>query len=123
MSHDRGWRAACIVTLWIPGFHFEVRNIARGVTAMVVGSGDLLGRIFRLQKAHFIVGQISGSQRSARNRNVRLPLNQTGRTRTKCSPRLVPIRALELPRRHAGVEPLNPITPDCVRTQSSHPKM
>jgi hypothetical protein len=42
MSHDRGWRAACIVTIWIPWFHFEIHSIARGVTAMVVGSGALL---------------------------------------------------------------------------------
>ena len=42
MSHDRGWRAACLVTIWIPGFHFEIREEARGVTAMVVGSGALL---------------------------------------------------------------------------------
>ena len=44
MSHDRGWRAACSLTIWIPWFHFEIREIARGVTAMVVGSGALLGR-------------------------------------------------------------------------------
>jgi hypothetical protein len=44
MSHDRGWRAACIVTIWILGFHFEMHEVARGVTAMVVGSGALLGR-------------------------------------------------------------------------------
>ena len=44
MSHDRGWRAVCIVTFWSPNFHFEMREVARGVTAMVVGSGALLGR-------------------------------------------------------------------------------
>ena len=44
MSHDRGGRAACGLTTWITRFHFEVREIARGVTAMVVGSGALLGR-------------------------------------------------------------------------------
>ena len=43
MSHDRGWRAACDVTIRILQFHFEIREIARGVTAMVVGSGALLG--------------------------------------------------------------------------------
>ena len=43
MSHDRGWLAGCVVTRWIPNFHFEIREIARGVTAMVVGSGALLG--------------------------------------------------------------------------------
>ncbi len=43
MSHDRGWRAACLGTTWIPEFHFEIREVARGVTAMVVGSGALLG--------------------------------------------------------------------------------
>jgi hypothetical protein len=42
MSHDRGWRAACEVTIWILWFHFEIREIARGVTALVVGSGALL---------------------------------------------------------------------------------
>jgi len=42
MSHDRGWRAACRNTINIPWFHFALRSIARGVTAMVVGSGDLL---------------------------------------------------------------------------------
>jgi len=41
MSHDRGWRAACDMTVWGLGFHFEIREVARGVTAMVVGA--LLG--------------------------------------------------------------------------------
>jgi hypothetical protein len=45
MSHDRGWRAACLVTIWIPRYHFEVDEVARGVTAMVVGSGALLASI------------------------------------------------------------------------------
>ena len=44
MSHDRGWRAACDKTEWILDFHFGSREVARGVTAMVVGSGALLGR-------------------------------------------------------------------------------
>jgi hypothetical protein len=43
MSHDRGWRAACSMTIWILPFHFDIREIARGVTAMVVGSGAWLG--------------------------------------------------------------------------------
>src|SRR6059036_1263476 len=43
MSHDRGRRAACGMTIWTLGFHFEIREIARGVTAMVVGSGALFG--------------------------------------------------------------------------------
>jgi hypothetical protein len=43
MSHDRGWRAACRMTIRIPTFHFRIHEIARGVTAMVVGSGALLG--------------------------------------------------------------------------------
>ena len=42
MSHDRGWRAACIVTVWIRSFHSQMHEVARGVTAMVVGSGALL---------------------------------------------------------------------------------
>ena len=46
MSHDRGWRAACLVTIWIPWLHFETPEVARGVTAMVVGSGALLGLSF-----------------------------------------------------------------------------
>ena len=51
MSHDRGWRAACGVTIWSPGFHFEIREVARGVTAMVVGSGALLGPSVRQLKS------------------------------------------------------------------------
>jgi len=43
MSHDRGWRAACIVTNGITELHFGMDEVARGVTAMVVGSGALLG--------------------------------------------------------------------------------
>src|SRR5215212_3055103 len=39
MSHDRGRRAACRTTIPIPWFHFENPSVARGVTAMVVGSG------------------------------------------------------------------------------------
>ncbi len=44
MSHDHGWRAACDMTLWILWLHFEIPSIARGVTAMVVGSGAWLGQ-------------------------------------------------------------------------------
>jgi len=44
MSHDHGWRAACHMTIWILKFQFEIHEVARGVTAMVVGSGALLGR-------------------------------------------------------------------------------
>ncbi|WP_414665170.1 hypothetical protein [Horticoccus sp. 23ND18S-11] len=51
MSHDRGWRAACAVTIKIQEFHFDVREKARGVTAMVVGSGALLGIFFRTNNA------------------------------------------------------------------------
>ena len=46
MSHDRGWRAACIVTIWILRFHSKMHEVARGVTAMVVGSGALLAVFF-----------------------------------------------------------------------------
>jgi hypothetical protein len=46
MNHDRGWRAACGVTMWILVFHFEIHEVARGVTAMVVGSGAWLGCLF-----------------------------------------------------------------------------
>jgi len=45
MSHDRGWRAACELTMRSLRFHFEIHEVARGVTAMVVGSGALLGRL------------------------------------------------------------------------------
>ena len=64
-----------------------------------------------MQKAHFIVGRISGFQRSARNRNVRPPLVQTGRTRTASPPHPVPIRSFEPPKRTAGVEPSTLSTP------------
>ena len=46
MSHDRGWRAACDITIWILRFHFEIGEAARGVTAMVVGSGAWFGLFF-----------------------------------------------------------------------------
>ena len=46
MSHDRGWRAACDITLWILQLPFAIHEVARGVTAMVVGSGALLGLWF-----------------------------------------------------------------------------
>lgn len=39
LSRDGSWRAACGMTIQSLGFHFEIREIARGVTAMVVGSG------------------------------------------------------------------------------------
>ena len=47
MSHDHGRRAACGLTICIPGFHSEIDEKARGVTAMVVGSGALLGLFCR----------------------------------------------------------------------------
>ena len=51
MSHDNGWRAACGMTIWILRFHFETREAARGVTAIVVGSGALLGIFLRFKCA------------------------------------------------------------------------
>jgi hypothetical protein len=51
MSHDRGWRAACGMTISILRFHFEIHDEARGVTAMVVGSGALFGSFFMAQAA------------------------------------------------------------------------
>jgi len=46
MSHDRGWRAACIVTIQTLRIHSKMHEVARGVTAMVVGSGALLAVFF-----------------------------------------------------------------------------
>ena len=46
MSHDHGWRAACGLTILILWFHFENPSVARGVTAMVVGSGAWFGLFF-----------------------------------------------------------------------------
>ena len=66
MSHDRGWRAACVVTIKSPKFHFDVREEARGVTAMVVGSGALLGRF------HFTTEE--GSQQNRRIEILLTPL-------------------------------------------------
>jgi hypothetical protein len=43
MSHDRSWRAACLITITIPLLHFYFTSKARGVTAVGVGSGALLG--------------------------------------------------------------------------------
>ncbi len=65
MSHDRGWRAACGMTIWVPAFHFEIREIARGVTAMVVGSGALL--------AVFSAGEIIVTAPVERTQNLLLP--------------------------------------------------
>ena len=65
MSHDRGWRAACIVTIQILRIHSKMHEVARGVTAMVVGSGALLGFtvvIYRKNGSHDIVRKsMSGS--------------------------------------------------------------
>ena len=43
MSHAGRRRAACGMTIRSLGFHSEIREIARGVTAPGVGSGALLG--------------------------------------------------------------------------------
>ena len=43
MSHDTVRRAACITTIHIRWFHFEIPSEARGVTDGGVGSGALLG--------------------------------------------------------------------------------
>jgi len=48
MSHDRGWRAVCFATTWIRWIHFAIPSVARGVTAMVVGSGAWFG-LFLIQ--------------------------------------------------------------------------
>ena len=42
MSHERSGRAASI-TIYVLKFHFEIREVARGVTDPAVGSGALLG--------------------------------------------------------------------------------
>ncbi|WP_414665131.1 hypothetical protein [Horticoccus sp. 23ND18S-11] len=101
MSHDRGWRAACIVTVSIPNFHFKIHEVARGVTAMVVGSGALLG-VFCLcgdvleesvprvndtddsehhrgvnEEKRVFPGKLAKTQHEARNRRVRTPNRET----------------------------------------------
>jgi hypothetical protein len=43
MSHDRSWRAACLIRYSDQLLHFYSHSIARGVTAVGVGSGALLG--------------------------------------------------------------------------------
>jgi hypothetical protein len=43
MSHARSWRDACFITITSPLFHFDFHFIARGVTAVGVGSGALFG--------------------------------------------------------------------------------
>jgi hypothetical protein len=43
MSHARSWRAACLITITNPLLHFDITSKARGVTAVGVGSGALLG--------------------------------------------------------------------------------
>ena len=50
MSHDHGRRAAGGITILNLWFHFDNASIARGVTAMVVGSGALLGFFFIWRK-------------------------------------------------------------------------
>ena len=62
MSHDRGWRAACGIKIWILRLHFEIREVARGVTAMVVGSGALLG-VFLFD---YFVAEQAGANEQAR---------------------------------------------------------
>src|SRR5688572_123399 len=42
MSHDGSWRAACMIQSWIRTIHFELPEVARGVTDPGVGSGTLL---------------------------------------------------------------------------------
>jgi hypothetical protein len=43
MSHDRSRRAACLIPFRIQLFQFDFHLIARGVTAVGVGSGALFG--------------------------------------------------------------------------------
>ncbi len=50
MSHDRSRRAACGKRNLGLEFHSEMGAEARGVTAVVVGSGGLLGRKRRGRK-------------------------------------------------------------------------
>jgi len=49
------------VTIWSPGFHFELREKARGVTAMVVGSGALFGFLDSGSKCDMLVGWSIGN--------------------------------------------------------------
>jgi len=46
MSHDHSRRDSCEIRLSSREFHSEIDSIARGVTAVVVGSGALLGEFF-----------------------------------------------------------------------------
>ena len=62
MSHDTGRRAACIATILIRWFHFEILSEARGVTDGGVGSGALLGRTAevedpRVEKPWFFIAK------------------------------------------------------------------
>jgi hypothetical protein len=81
MSHDRGWRAACVVTIKIPKFHFDVREEARGVTAMVVYVRTSVNRFIRTE-----VEKKNGADRS-----LLLPVSLDARKRP-CS-RTVSLRA------------------------------
>src|SRR5687768_16840009 len=51
MSHDRGRRDACRIRNQVLWFQFGTLSIARGVTAMVVGSGALLAPFFITKNA------------------------------------------------------------------------
>jgi hypothetical protein len=62
MSHARSWRDACFIRFKNQLFHFDFPSIARGVTAVGVGSGALLGRFF-VKKADDIVQPPHGDNR------------------------------------------------------------
>ena len=70
MSHDRGWRAACDLTIWILRFHFEIREAARGVTAMVVGSGAWLDERSRDVTSKIESTPLGPKTRSEKSREV-----------------------------------------------------
>jgi hypothetical protein len=54
MSHDRSRRAACFIPLRNPSFLSDFHSIARGVTAVGVGSGALFGFLVTLARQQML---------------------------------------------------------------------
>jgi hypothetical protein len=84
MSHDRSWRAACLISITNPLLHFYLHFIARGVTAVGVGSGALLGHTARpteIREYPRFARPVTADLRRLRGRDARIRHIEEARNR------------------------------------------
>jgi hypothetical protein len=78
MSHDHSRRDSCGVRISSRKFHSKVDKVARGVTAVVVGSGALLGDFFNSGNLSDFILELRRSFHPDTSREEKMPLRVKG---------------------------------------------